>query len=182
MFDRFVCITWPGMPFPRFDHCRYAPSQHACWTSGSVPYEHVANTFAALDSTTKRLRIGDALTNMFRAVLAHSPGDLEATAYLTIGKIAPDYEGGELNIGGSIVSAAIAATTGEPLPLHWAAQHFRRLLVALKHQSIICLQAKSITAREHFAKGGRLCLTLLALAVQTRVLLYDLQTRFGPSR
>lgn len=77
-----------------------------------MPYAHVATTFAALDSTTKRLRIGDALANMFRAVLAHSPADLVATAYLTIGKIAPDYEGGELNIGGSIVSSAIADTTG----------------------------------------------------------------------
>jgi hypothetical protein len=91
---------------------RYDPECHACWHSGRVPYTHIANTLAALDSTTKRLRIADALSNMFRAVMQQSPQDLEAVVYLTLGKIAPDYEGGELNIGGSTVSAAITDVTG----------------------------------------------------------------------
>lgn len=40
---------------------------HACWRPGEpAPYLHLALTFAAMDATTKRLRIADALTNMFR--------------------------------------------------------------------------------------------------------------------
>jgi DNA ligase N terminus len=92
--------------------CRYDLRRHACWRGGPVPYAHVANTFAALDTTTKRLRIGDALANMFLAVMALSPSDLVATAYLTVGKIAPEYEGKELQVGGSTVSAAISDATG----------------------------------------------------------------------
>lgn len=83
-----------------------------CWKAGPVPYMHIAATFAAMDSTTKRLRIGDALTNMFRSVLALCPEDLEPVAYLTVGKLAPDYAGCDLQVGGATVSSAIADTTG----------------------------------------------------------------------
>jgi hypothetical protein len=113
-----VATSARNIPFLTADKrimCRYDPDEHACWHSGPVPYAHIANTLAALDSTTKRLRIADALTNMFRAVMQHSPEDLESTVYLTLGKIAPDYEGGELNIGGSTVSSAITDVTGAVL-------------------------------------------------------------------
>lgn len=73
---------------------------------------HIAAAFAAMDSTTKRLRIGDALTNMFRAVMLLTPDDLEATAYLTVGKLAPDYEGVELQVGGATVASAVVDCTG----------------------------------------------------------------------
>ena len=47
----------------------------APWKLGEkVPYLHIARAFQAIDSTTKRLRIGDALANMFRSILALSPG------------------------------------------------------------------------------------------------------------
>lgn len=93
---------------------QYDPVAHAIWSRGEpTPYLHLARAFEAMDSTTKRLRIGDILTNMFRSVLAVSPPeDLAATAYLAVGKIAPDYEGMELNIGGSTVAAAVSETTG----------------------------------------------------------------------
>lgn len=73
---------------------------------------HIAQTFAAMDSTTKRLRIGDALTNMFRAVMLLAPTDLEAAALLTVGKLAADYEGVELHVGGSTVASAVMDCTG----------------------------------------------------------------------
>lgn len=38
------------------------------------------------------------LTNAFRSVLALAPGDLVAAAYLFTGRVAPDYEGLELNV------------------------------------------------------------------------------------
>lgn len=102
---------------------RYDPVRHACWgpahcgdggaaaansTSsaaasaagaasgrGPTPYLHVALCLSALSSTTKRLAISDALTNMFRSVLAAAddPGrDLVAALYLVTGRIAPEYD------------------------------------------------------------------------------------------
>lgn len=35
-------------------------------------------------------------------------------AYLTIGKLAPDYENVELSVGGSTVAAAVVEATGNP--------------------------------------------------------------------
>lgn len=53
----------------------YDPVSMACWQMGSAtPYLHIARALAAMDSTTKRLRISDALTNMFRSVLELAPG------------------------------------------------------------------------------------------------------------
>jgi DNA ligase-1 len=46
---------------------QYDPVRQACWAAGQpVPYLHLARAFQAIDTTTKRLKIGDALTNMFR--------------------------------------------------------------------------------------------------------------------
>lgn len=53
----------------------YDPVSMACWARGApTPYLHIARALAAMDSTTKRLRIGDALTNMFRSVIELCPG------------------------------------------------------------------------------------------------------------
>ena len=38
-------------------------------------------------------------------------------AYLTIGKLAPDYENVELSVGGSTVAAAVVEATGRPTRL-----------------------------------------------------------------
>lgn len=65
---------------------RYDPISHACWSAGQpLPYLHIALAFAAVDSTTKRLKIADALTNMFRSIIALSAEDLTAAAYLACG-------------------------------------------------------------------------------------------------
>ena len=54
---------------------RYNPTKMACWEAGQpVPYLHIARGLAALDSTTKRLKIGDALANLFRAIIELTPG------------------------------------------------------------------------------------------------------------
>lgn len=49
----------------------------------------------------------------------HSMGGAAAenmlqAAYLTIGKLAPDYENVELSVGGSTVAAAVVEATGNP--------------------------------------------------------------------
>lgn len=91
----------------------YDPVQMAVWEAGqATPYRHISRAFQAMESTTKRLRIGDAIANMFRSILALSPDDMLQAAWLTIGKLAPDYENVELSVGGSTVAAAVVEATG----------------------------------------------------------------------
>ena len=53
----------------------YDPVGMAVWPAGqATPYRHISRAFQAMESTTKRLRIGDAIANMFRSILALSPG------------------------------------------------------------------------------------------------------------
>lgn len=53
----------------------YDPVKMAVWEAGqATPYRHISRAFQAMESTTKRLRIGDAIANMFRSILALSPG------------------------------------------------------------------------------------------------------------
>ena len=53
----------------------YDPAAMAMWGKGvAAPYLHVGRALAAMDSTTKRLRISDVIANMFRSLLALSPG------------------------------------------------------------------------------------------------------------
>ena len=92
---------------------QYHPIHHGCWEANQpTPYLALARAFEAMESTTKRLKIADVLVNMFRSVLALSPEDLTAISYLSVGKIASEYEGIELNVGGATVTAAIAEATG----------------------------------------------------------------------
>lgn len=54
----------------------YDPVGMALWDAGqATPYRHISRAFQAMESTTKRLRIGDAIANMFRSILALSPGE-----------------------------------------------------------------------------------------------------------
>lgn len=53
----------------------YNPRGMAIWLEGQpAPYLHVSRALAAMDSTTKRLRISDVIANMFRSLLELSPG------------------------------------------------------------------------------------------------------------
>jgi ATP-dependent DNA ligase len=92
----------------------YDPVLHAPWAAGEpVPYLHLARAFEAADGAAKRLRIGDALTNAFRSVLALGGAeDVAAFAYLALGKVAPDHAGLELGVGCATAAAALAEATG----------------------------------------------------------------------
>lgn len=91
----------------------YHPIFDSCWNNDTpTPYLALSRAFEAMESTKKRLKISDVLVNTFRTVLALCPEDLVYTAYLLMGKIAPDYEGIELNVGGATVSGAISEATG----------------------------------------------------------------------
>ena len=59
----------------------YDPKAMAMWKEGQpAPYLHVGRALASMDSTTKRLRISDVIANMFRSLLALSPGELRPFA------------------------------------------------------------------------------------------------------
>eukprot|EP00898_Chlorokybus_atmophyticus_P005360 jgi/Chlat1/5825/Chrsp4S06177 len=92
---------------------KYDPVAHACWKEvEAAPYLHLSRAFEAIEQIRGRLKISDILTNMFRSLLALSPDDVLPAVYLTINKVAPDFESHELNIGGSTVAAAISEATG----------------------------------------------------------------------
>ncbi|MQL81887.1 hypothetical protein Taro_014337 [Colocasia esculenta] len=52
------------------------------------------------------------MTNVFRTVIATTPGDLVATVYLSANKIAPPHEGLELGIGDATIIKALAEAYG----------------------------------------------------------------------
>ncbi|PWA99704.1 DNA LIGASE 6 [Artemisia annua] len=92
---------------------KYSPTDHACWKDGQpAPYLHIARTFSLLDDEKGKIKATSMLCNMFRSLLVLSPEDVLPAVYLCTKKIAPDHENTELNIGGSIVTAALEEACG----------------------------------------------------------------------
>jgi hypothetical protein len=92
---------------------RYQPSSDACWPRGRpAPYLHLAWAFELLCSTTRRLTKADVLVNMFRSLMALAPEDVLPAVYLSSNKLASSFEGIDINVGGSTVSAAVIQATG----------------------------------------------------------------------
>jgi hypothetical protein len=90
----------------------WTPSKTS-WAPGTpVPYSALCATFDTISSTTKRLEILSHLTKFYRTVIEITPDNLLQTVYLTINRIAPDYEGVELGIGESLLVKAIAESSG----------------------------------------------------------------------
>ncbi|XP_058179313.1 DNA ligase 6 isoform X3 [Rhododendron vialii] len=92
---------------------QYSPVEHACWRHGKpAPYIHLARTFDLVEGEKGKIKATSMLCNMFRSLLALSPEDVLPAVYLCTNKIAPDHENKELNIGGSIVVAALEEACG----------------------------------------------------------------------
>ncbi|XP_042500637.1 DNA ligase 6 isoform X2 [Macadamia integrifolia] len=92
---------------------KYFPVEHACWSSGqAAPYLHLARTFDLVEGERGKIKAIGILCNMFRSLLALSPEDVLPAIYLCTNKIAADYEKMELNIGGSLVTAALEEACG----------------------------------------------------------------------
>ena len=83
-----------------------------CIPSHRVPYLAIAKTFEAIEDVSGRLKMIEILSNLFRSVIALTPGDLLQCVYLCLNKLAPAYEGIELGIGESLLMKVIAQTTG----------------------------------------------------------------------
>ncbi|KAL0664302.1 hypothetical protein Bca4012_101140 [Brassica carinata] len=95
---------------------KYKPKEHgsaACWRDGQrAPYIHLVRTFASVEGEKGKIKAMSMLCNMFRSVLALSPEDVLPSVYLCTNKIAADHENIELNIGGSLISAALEEACG----------------------------------------------------------------------
>ncbi|KAK7295752.1 hypothetical protein RJT34_18664 [Clitoria ternatea] len=92
---------------------KYNPKEHACWRDGQpAPYLHIARTFNLLEYEKGKIKATSLLCNMFRSLLALSPADVLPAVYLCTNKIAADHENKELNIGGSLVTAALEEACG----------------------------------------------------------------------
>ncbi|KAG5380484.1 hypothetical protein IGI04_028326 [Brassica rapa subsp. trilocularis] len=92
---------------------KYKPKEHACWRDGQpTPYIHLVRTFASVEGEKGKIKAMSMLCNMFRSVLALSPEDVLPSVYLCTNKIAADHENIELNIGGSLISAALEEACG----------------------------------------------------------------------
>lgn len=72
-------------------------------------FRELAEVFDALERMTGRLEMRSALADALRRT---SVDDLSAVIYLLQGKVAPDYEGIELNMGEKLAAQAVAAAAG----------------------------------------------------------------------
>ncbi len=72
-------------------------------------YSEVANTFEAMDATSKRLE----LTNLLADLLKKTPVDLvDKMVYLIQGKLYPDFMGIEIGLADKLVMRSISSVTG----------------------------------------------------------------------
>lgn len=90
----------------------------ALWAAGApVPYLALAKVFEAIESISSRLKIVELLRDFFRQVLWLTPADLLPAIYLSINRLAPEYQGVELGVGESILMKAVADATGRTLQM-----------------------------------------------------------------
>ena len=91
---------------------QWTPSTPSWSPNSPVPYSALCGTFDTISSTTKRLEILSHLAKFYRTVIETTPSNLLQCVYLTINRIAPDYEGLELGIGEGLLVKAIAESSG----------------------------------------------------------------------
>ncbi|XP_052195716.1 DNA ligase 6 isoform X2 [Diospyros lotus] len=120
---------------------KYFPIEHACWTYGqSAPYVHLSRTFDLVEDEKGKIKATSMLCNMFRSLLALSQDDVLPAVYLCTNNIAPDHENKELNIGGSIVVAALEEACGTNR------SKIKELYDSLGDVAQLCRQTQSLLA------------------------------------
>ena len=91
----------------------YHPIDAAFWTREEpTPFLALAKTLEAIEAISGRLKTIEILSNYFRSVMQVTPEDLLASVYMTLGRLAPAWEGVELGIGDSILMKAIGVSCG----------------------------------------------------------------------
>ncbi|KAK9124128.1 hypothetical protein Sjap_013730 [Stephania japonica] len=91
----------------------FKPGSSAFWKDGEhVPFLFLARAFDLISNESGRIAITDILCNVFRTVIATTPGDLISLVYLSANKIAAAHEGIELGIGDATLIRALAETCG----------------------------------------------------------------------
>ena len=91
----------------------YHPVDNAFWSREEpTPYLALARTLEAIEATSGRLRTIEILSNYFRSVMVQTPGDLLPSVYMSLGRLAPAWEGVELGIGDSILMKSIGVSCG----------------------------------------------------------------------
>nr|GMD51989.1 DNA ligase 6 isoform X1 [Ipomoea batatas] len=144
---------------------KYSPLEHACWRSGQhAPYLHLARTFEQVEEEKGKVKATSMLCNMFRSLLALSPEDVLPAMYLCTNKIAPDHENIELNIGGSIVIAALEEACGAKKA---KIQDLYKNLGDLGDVAQVCRQTQSLLAPPATLTIQSVFSTLKQISVQT---------------
>ena len=91
----------------------YHPINDAFWARDEpTPFLALAKTLEAIEATSGRLKTIEILSNYFRSCIYQTPGDLLPSVYMTLGRLAPAWEGVELGIGDTILMKAIGISCG----------------------------------------------------------------------
>ncbi|XP_073002061.1 DNA ligase 1-like isoform X2 [Typha latifolia] len=91
----------------------FDPKAAASWKPGEpVPFLFLARALELISNESGRIAITDILSNVFRTVIATTPGDLLATVYLSANRIAAPHEGIELGIGDASLIKALSEAYG----------------------------------------------------------------------
>ncbi|XP_020094279.1 DNA ligase 1 [Ananas comosus] len=91
----------------------FDPKAAASWKPGDpVPFLFLARALELISNESGRIAITEILSNVFRTVMATTPGDLLPTVYLSANRIAPPHEGIELGIGDASLIKALAEAYG----------------------------------------------------------------------
>jgi len=91
----------------------FEPKAAAFWKDGEhVPFLFLARALDLISNESGRIAITEILCNVFRTVVATTPGDLLPVVYLSANKVAPAHEGVELGIGDAAIIKVLAEAFG----------------------------------------------------------------------
>ncbi|XP_028557131.1 DNA ligase 6 isoform X2 [Dendrobium catenatum] len=105
---------------------KYSPIEHACWKAGEpAPYLHLARTFELAEQEKGKIKTSAMFCNMFRSLLALSPGDVLPAVYLCTNRVAADHENmvRNLRIGAMMKTILPALAQAVVLNCHSPMQH-----------------------------------------------------------
>ncbi|XP_026403288.1 DNA ligase 1-like [Papaver somniferum] len=92
----------------------FKPKSVAFWKDGeSIPFMFLARAFDLISNESSRIVITDILGNVFRTVIATTPGDLVSFVYLSACKIYPAHDGIELGIGDAAIIKSLSEAYGK---------------------------------------------------------------------